>query len=49
VAEYHNRFVAHWNAGRRAEARATIEEGLRELPAEKALLDDLAVLERAGF
>ncbi len=49
VAEYHNRFVSHWNAGRRAEARATIEEALRELPGEKALLDDLAVIERSGY
>ncbi|HOX17353.1 MAG TPA: hypothetical protein PKW82_02760 [Spirochaetales bacterium] len=49
VAEYHNRFVSHWNAGRRAEARATIEEALRELPGEKALLEDLAVIERSGY
>ncbi|MBN1241637.1 MAG: hypothetical protein JXA15_02895 [Spirochaetales bacterium] len=49
VAEYHNRFVASWNSGRMAEARATIEEALRELPGEKALLDDLAAIERAGY
>ena len=43
----HNAFATKFNAGRYAEAKSVLEEGLRRLPGDAGLLADLVVAEKA--
>jgi hypothetical protein len=44
AAGVHNRFAELYNAGKRSQARAALEEGLRALPGDPLLMEDLSAL-----